>query len=356
MENKKEEHLDFITKLRKTKFWRTLEVLSPILAIGIPLFLYYLNKDDIELSVNGIQSAELIETPNDLSSKLSVEIDGKKVCNILQYQFEIKNTGNKDIDGKDIHFLKWLPSENLEIISYQVVKKSDEYGDFINLSIDSSNYLDISLLSLNKNAYAEILVNCASDSSFNFTTDIPQLKFAATQVKIINRLKEYTQDNKLGFIHYVFGGGIWIILSRIVIYGLIGIGILILIAISGYKISELRKANQTNKRIARMGSDPYIDVTKFKDNDDKRRASETYELISKLNQKELLVLDRMYNIVRKMDDNETKFAVEHLLSSADTEVYQNIKSKGNVDSILNYANIYYTKETIDYFKKKAANK
>lgn len=355
MKNKKEERTDFITKLRKTKFWRTLEILSPILAIGIPLSLFYLNKEDVELTVNGIQSAELIETPNDLSSKISVEIEGKKVANILQYQFEIRNTGNRDIDGDDIHFLKWLPSKNLEIISSQIVKKSEEYGDFIKVNIDSSQFIDIDLLSLNKNAFVEILVNCASDSTFNSKADFPQIKFATTKVKISNKLNEYSQDSNLGFIHFVFGGGFWIIIARIVIYGLIGIGILILIAISAGKISDIKKSKKKDKNIARMMNDPAIDESKFKDKDDKRRASESYELISNLDQKELALIDKLYSIVSQMDNNETQFAVNNLLSPEDVEVYENIKLKGRVDWILNYPSIYYTKETIDYFKKKAAN-
>jgi hypothetical protein len=353
MSSSNEIRADFVSRLRRTKFWRTLEILSPILAILIPLMLFYFSKEKSELTIQGIQLSELVKSPNNLSPNYSVEIDGKKVSNIIQFQFEIRNSGNTDIDGKEIHFLNWIPPKGLNILSFLIIKKNEHFGDFIKLKLDT-NILSINLLSLNKKAYAEILINCSTTGNLNISKDFPIIKYATTKVWVVDNLNDYSQKSDFGFVHYVFEGGFWIILARIGIYGLIGIGIGILFVLSIDKLIEMNKSKKLKifiKNLQKGVSDLDFSKLEFKE-----YAIETYNLLSILNQNELNILFKLYNISDSFFNNKAQFLVNNFLSPNEIEIYNGIKKKGKIESILKYDTIYYTKGFIEYFKKNAANK
>ncbi len=162
------------------------------------------------------------------------------------------NSGQTDIDGSDIHYLRWLPPEGTKILSAEVVKQTEGYGDFCSLSRVTPDTLNIEFLAFNEGTSVRIGVLCSSTKP-DISFDTARFDGVVRGAQIIDLSTKFSVQDSGSFIGDLLAGGVWTNLAKLAISAVLSLGLLISIGVSVDKIRRVRLRRKIRKTIASDG-------------------------------------------------------------------------------------------------------
>jgi hypothetical protein len=123
-----------IKSFRRSRLGFFIQIIVPILGLVIPISLYILALSESEITVRGIQNIVLLKPDDEIVKHVEVRYQEQPIGNVATLEFEIRNTGGEDIDGKDIHYFDWYAPANTKILSAQIVSLTEGYGKYVEIS------------------------------------------------------------------------------------------------------------------------------------------------------------------------------------------------------------------------------
>ncbi|MDX6403494.1 MAG: hypothetical protein QOH70_949 [Blastocatellia bacterium] len=241
--------LNSFQKFKKTRTWGFIEVVSPIIAIvgGIvlPIALYLYSEKAGQVTVRGIQQTSLINTKSGLGNDVSIVYREKKVANLLNYTFEIANTGNTDIDKSDVHYFRWIPPPSTQILDARIIGKTGGGGEFLAVNY-SARELDFDILTLNKGVSARITILCSSDAQSPNPSD-GKIDAVIKGAAIVDQSSNFDTEHQPSFISNILAGGFWTNVAKLLIFFLVGVLLLFLILIPWIKVMDWRRARRSEE-------------------------------------------------------------------------------------------------------------
>ncbi|HYX29897.1 MAG TPA: hypothetical protein VE863_15255 [Pyrinomonadaceae bacterium] len=237
-------------RFKTTKTWTAIEILSPILAIVIPLALYFYSIKSGQLTITGIQRTSLIDTRNAIGQDVTVLYRKAPIASLVSYTLEIANTGNTDIGKEDVYKLRWVPPTNAQIIDARIISTSGAYGDFISLDLADPHSIGINVLALNKGVAARISILCSSESAAvdDSTAKIDGVLRGAS---IVDNSQNFNASHQNSFFANVFAGGFWTNIVKAIIFFLLTLFVVVLTLIPFAKLQSVRY----QKRMEQQGKE-----------------------------------------------------------------------------------------------------
>lgn len=100
--------------------WQFVGALLAFLALGVALGIYWLQRQTKELAFGLVSSARLLSIADELSSKVTVQLDGRQVGNLHLLTFAFKNSGHRAIVPEDYQSPIAICFPSGEVVSAEV--------------------------------------------------------------------------------------------------------------------------------------------------------------------------------------------------------------------------------------------
>jgi hypothetical protein len=334
-----------LDRFKASTTWNIVQIILPLIAIAVPIILFTIGKSNREVSVVAIQATALVNTTDVIAKDLSVSYGGTRVANVLRYLVEIRNTGNISIDGRDIHYLRWLPPPKTRVLAATVTKKTPGYGEFISL-VTANDSVEFRLLTLNRDATATIDILCAAEVPL--VEDPPRVEGAITDAKVVDMSSAAnTAQSKPPFFGEVFAGPIRVQLVKLLSYSFVGIVLLFLVGISWDKLSELQK----RKRSVRIAKEFMITHSIPSAGDMKyvEYWAETLKYLASLNREQLLFLKNTILGSSGYDYIDIPSLIDGRFNERDRATLKALPDHDLLKKLLGFTSLYQTKTLCDAF-------
>ena len=332
-----ESHLSAYDKLRQSRTLVVLQIVLPLLAIIVPITLYFLSSTKSEVTISGMQHTYLINPQEEIARDVKVRYKGVEKGNLARFELEIKNTGNTSIDRSDVHYIRWLPPRGSSILEAQVISKTEGFGDFIRVNIKLPDTLEFFLLTLNKNSAAQISVLCAFDSA-KYDVNECRAVGVITDAKVVDNSLAFLQAQDPSYFTSLFGGSIWVIMGRLVSFFIIGLtlailGISVLLRLD--EISDERKLKKLVKNFLATGELP-----------SKSDIKNSHELSKTLQYLSPLSIPQLELIIRLSQNSAKRQSIEEYingLSEQNKKIFDSLPNKVFVGQLSMFDSIYKTR-------------
>jgi len=335
----------WLDRFKASTTWNVIQIVLPLVAISVPIILFTIGRCHRELTITGIQETRLINATDSAAKDVDISYGGKRAANIIRYLVEIRNSGNASIDGRDIHYLRWLPPNQARILTAIVKEKTSGYGDFISLHV-TNNLVEFHLLTLNRDAVVIADILCAAEVPSIETH--PTVEGAITDAKVVDMSgAANTREKTPSFIGQVFAGSIWVLLVKLLVFSIIGICLLALVAISVEKTAELR----THREFDRITRE-FMKTNKFPDTLDQSDAKyfgKTIKYLSALTLEQIVFIrNKLAHSKYDMGIDVTKF-VESFSSERDRKDLRELPDHDTLNEIIRYQSLYHLETFCDVF-------
>jgi hypothetical protein len=351
----KESKKNRLDRFLENKLWKLTQIFAPLIAISITIYIFIISQQPAQITIKGINHITLLAPQTELRKDVNILYRNDVIANIAKYTILVQNSSRKDIDGKNVRYLRWYPPQSSTILSADITDKSTGQGDFISVDYSKKDVLEFKIDTLNRGVYAIMDILCSS------TKPEPDFSFCKAEGvisggSVVEENMKFLSEQRQSFLSYVFAGGIWTNLAKIPIF-LIG-GILIMtiiiapIATIGQHIENRRK----RKRLEGITDDieRYILIKNIDGDHTKKQVKENYEYLSGLTTSQLLVVRHVLEIAINEKDNI--FWIGERLSDKEKDEFKSIPDKDKLIDMIIYDILYKGREMIDYILQKKESK
>ena len=288
-----------LDRFLENKLWKAIQIFAPLAAIFITIYIFIVSQHPAEITVRGEDCITLLAPQTDLRKDVKIIYDNNEIANIAKYTLLVQNNTKRDIDGQDIHYLRWYPPEYSTILNAEVTKKSSRQGDFVSVYSKRNNVLEIKLDTLNRGVFFVIEVLCSSTSPEPDISTCRAEGVIAGGSVIEENMRFLARPNK-SFIENVFAGGLWENLAKLLIYSLASMLVIVLIVMPFTKIYEFvkeQKREQKRQKALEEIPDGTDEVKRFMIWNDielshRKDIEDTFIFFSKLTQSEIKLCRR----------------------------------------------------------------
>lgn len=353
-ENNKETRLE---RIRKSKLWSVLELVMPILAIlvaiTIPILIFIISQKEGEITVRGLQNVPLIDPDKDISKQVEIFYQNQKISNLSKYILKITNTGNTDIDGSDVHYFRWSVPEHSRILSADISNRTPGLGKFISVSTFSDSTVELSILTLNKEASATLVILCSSDKP-NVNVASSKIDAVIKGALVIDKSSDFS-SSKPSFVQNLFVGGIGTNVAKFFIFYIIGIFIILVIFFPVDKIhtsfSRKKKIKEKNKALAKVKNDFDRFIVDHNVKDDLvDYIKSSFVFFKDFTPEQLKVCA---NVIKELSGFPWNIVEKGVFNPELTSMIQSIpKANSFLNMIIYYKDLYRLEEVVDYFLEK----
>ena len=337
----------------KSKFFQiSTQILLPIIAIMISVYLFIIGKEQKELTVTGIQVANLIEAKNEVSNNIFVTYKQDTIYNTVRFLLEIKNTGNKSVVKTDVYKFYWIAPTDYQIVDINLL--NSELAP-ISYTIIKPDSLKIEIATLNKNNSSQLSILCLTKRKTVFGES--KLNAIISDCNIIDNVNEYRKPIAEPFWKTVFSGSLLIQCVKIVVYFIVGIILIIVILIPIGKFKEISKKREEKKNIQNMTRQLSLGKeisVKYPSN-----LMQTYKLLKRLTVDEINVIHKIAISFDYSKDLQRELIVNRVLSEKEKTIFLELIKSDNsqiIKAAIDYKSIYYTERLIEFFKTGAISK
>jgi hypothetical protein len=284
-----------LDRFLENKLWKIIQILTPPLAIIVTIFIFVISQRPAQITIRGEGYITLLEPHAELRKDVKILYGNDEIANIAKYTLLIQNNSRRDIDGTDIHYLRWYPPKTSTILGAEVTEKSTGQGDFISVYNSKKNVLEIKFDTLNRGVFAMIEVLCSSKTlEPDFSTCKAEGVIAGGS--IIEENMRFLSRQKQSFFANVFAGGIWTNLAKMLMFFIAGVLAIVLIYAPIAKISEYIEEQNRRKSIEGI-TDETDEIERFMielgiNSKDREKIKETFEFFSKLTQSQIELCNR----------------------------------------------------------------
>ena len=150
--------------------------LAVIVAIAVPLIIYYLQKSKKQLSYEIISNTQLVGVENEIKDRITILYDEKKVVNVHLISIRFVNDGNQPISVDDFAMpINVKLGSGTNILTCEVLEQSPNELNASIIKMEDSVKIQPLLLNSNDNFTLNILLN-DYDESLYITTRIKGIK------------------------------------------------------------------------------------------------------------------------------------------------------------------------------------
>ncbi len=116
---------DQVLLILRDPVWQFIGSVLAVLAIIVSAMIYHFQRQKRELAFGLLRSRRVVAISDEISSRVSVLVDGHPVSNVHLLEFGLKNSGSQAISSKDFEqdMLVVFP-EDCSILSVDIVRKS----------------------------------------------------------------------------------------------------------------------------------------------------------------------------------------------------------------------------------------
>jgi hypothetical protein len=338
-----------LDRFLKSKTWSIIQIVIPLFAIAVPIVIYVVSQKSGQITVSGVQKAVLLDPASEIAEGVNLLYKNVQIGNITKYVLKIKNTGNRDIDRSDIHYLRWFPPKGSQILNSEIIHKTAGYGDFISLDHSGKDKLEINILTLNRNVFATIGVLCSCDI-VNVDVSTSRVEGVVKGASIVDQSTNFQAEVSPSFLQNVFAGGIWTNFAKIFIF--LAIFVVLIIVIIG-PISAITKYIGNRRRsshLARIKDDIEYFIVENKINEkDREYVEQSFVSLRKLTTPQLEAVSRLIDAKYNMFD----FVLNERLKPQEKEHLRSIADKEFIGKeVITYPSLYESRKVIDYLLKK----
>ena len=152
--------------LLRDPIWQFIGAILAFLGVGAAFWVYWLQRQIKELTFGEVSSRRLLSVADELSSRITVQLDGEIVTNLHLIVYGIKNSGHQAIPPGDFERPVSISFADGQVISAEVVAQSPK-NLLARLTVDKSRIeLQPLLLNCNDQILIQVLLSANSTESF----------------------------------------------------------------------------------------------------------------------------------------------------------------------------------------------
>jgi hypothetical protein len=115
-----------MTDIFRDPIWQFVGVLLALFAIAMTFWIYWLQRQTKELAFGLVSSRRLLAIADEMSPRVTVQLDGKLVSNLHLLVYAIKNSGHKAIATSDFVRAPFIAFSDGQIVSVEVASQCPE--------------------------------------------------------------------------------------------------------------------------------------------------------------------------------------------------------------------------------------
>lgn len=163
--------------LLRDPVWQFIGAVLAVLGIGAALWIYWLQRQTKELAFGIVSSRRLLSIADEVSSRVTVELDGKSVKNLHLLVYGLKNSGHRAISPSDFQRPLSISFSEGQVISAEIASQIPPNLGATLVFAESSVELQPLLLNAGDQILLQVLLSAPSPSESVDTRilDVPAL-------------------------------------------------------------------------------------------------------------------------------------------------------------------------------------
>jgi hypothetical protein len=162
--------IDQILTILRDPVWQFIGAILAFLAIIVSAIIYYFQRQKRELAFGLLRSRRVVAISDEVSSRVSVHLDGHPVSNVHLLEFGLKNSGQQAISTKDFEQdMVLLFPMGCSILSVDIVRKNPHDLATVTGFKENSVFVQPHLLNAGDFAVIQVLASMQAPS---FTTSV----------------------------------------------------------------------------------------------------------------------------------------------------------------------------------------
>ncbi|MCC5619770.1 hypothetical protein [Nostoc sp. CHAB 5715] len=154
----------FMLDLLRDPVWQFFGAAFAVLGIAVALWIYWLQRQTKELAFGIVSSRRLLSVADEVSSRVTVELDGKSVKNLHLLVYGLKNSGHRAISPNDFQRALKISFPEGQVISAEITSEVPSKLGATLVATESSIELNPLLLNSGDKLLIQVLLSASSPS------------------------------------------------------------------------------------------------------------------------------------------------------------------------------------------------